>query len=196
MKSTIFLFLSMSIVGLYAQDTIKVNSDMPIQAAQKNYNAGLMELKNNNFLAAIELFSNSIAEKQDFDKALCNRAVAYTQLKRYPQALEDINRAIQLNKTNPEAFFNKGMVFFSLHQSDSEIVALDACLALKQDHAEALYYKAVLSFEKKELVYQILRQFYKPIRQRLKTRYVQYYKINFLVDCVSMCECECTCIWQ
>ena len=50
MKSTIFLFLSMSIVGLYAQDTIKVNSDMPIQAAQKNYNAGLMELKNNNFL--------------------------------------------------------------------------------------------------------------------------------------------------
>jgi tetratricopeptide (TPR) repeat protein len=148
MKWTLGLLLLLSInCGLLrSQDTIKVEADIPEQNAEKNYNSGLLEIGKNNFQGAIGLFSKCIIQKPDFESAFCNRAVAYTRLKQYSEALKDINKAISINAKNPEAFFNKNLIFFGMHLADSQEVALDHCLYLKPGHPEALYYKGVLSF--------------------------------------------------
>lgn len=145
----LYLFI---VLGLYhtsmAQDTVKVSLTLsPEQVAEDDYNKGLSALKTNNFQAAIELFSKSIAAKQDFDKAYSNRAIAKSQLKKFDEAIADINTAITIAPQNPDNFFNKSLVFMRLNMRDSQEVALDACLRLNEEHADAAYYKGLLAYE-------------------------------------------------
>jgi len=144
----LFLLFSFKIK---AQDTVKVSGNLSAsQVAEQDYNNGIEALKRNDFEGAITLFNNSLASNPSFDKALANRAVAYSQLKNYSLALLDINRAITLNAYNPEFYFNKSLIFFSQQLKDSQTVALDNCLKINPGHAEACYYKGMMHFEFKE----------------------------------------------
>lgn len=131
-----------------AQDTVKVASQLtPEQQAEADYNSGIDRLKNNDFVTAIDYFTKSIANKPTFDKALYNRAIALTQVKRYPEAYADVNSVLKLNPQNQEAYFTKSLIFFAEHKKDSQMVALNKCLGIKDSHAEANYYKGLLHYE-------------------------------------------------
>lgn len=117
------------------------------QLAEEDYNKGLSALKDKNYLQATELFSKCLNAKPGFDKAHANRSVAYTNLGKYSEALWDINLAIIANSQNPENYFNKSLIYMGMQLPDSQSIALDACLHLKQDHAEAAYYKGLLSYK-------------------------------------------------
>jgi tetratricopeptide (TPR) repeat protein len=148
MKHVLLFFLSISFGLLRSQDTVKVALNLnPEQLAEQDYNKGLEALKKNDSYSAIDLFSKCLFTKPGFDKALANRAIAYTNIKKYSEALVDINKAITITPQNPDNYFNKSVIFLRLNLKDSQNVALDNCLKLNGEHAEASYYKGLLSFE-------------------------------------------------
>lgn len=148
MKRILFLVTIFSGYCSFAQDTVKVASQLtPEQQAEADYNSGIEKLKGNDFVTAIDFFTKSIANKPTFDKALYNRSIALTQVKRYPEAYADINAVIKLTPQNPDAYFTKSLIFFAENKKDSQLVALNKCLALKDGHAEANYYKGLLNYE-------------------------------------------------
>jgi Flp pilus assembly protein TadD len=103
MKRSVFGLLLIGTLCLKAQDTVKVATNLtPEQLAEQDYNSGLAAIKNNDFNGAVDLFTKSLAVKPNFDKALANRAIAYTHLKKHNEAVKDINDAIRINPLNPE----------------------------------------------------------------------------------------------
>ncbi len=131
-----------------SQDTVKVGANLSTdQLAEEDYNMGLLALKDKNYQQAAELFSKSLSAKPGFDKAHANRSVAYTHLGKYNEALWDVNLAIIANPQNPENYFNKSLIYMGMQLPDSQSIALDACLNLNHDHAEAAYYKGLLSYK-------------------------------------------------
>lgn len=135
----------------FAQDTVKVALSLtPDQQAELDYNNGLEAMKKNNFEGAVSMFSSCIAVKTTLDKAYANRAVAFTHLKKYPEAISDINTAISIHPQNPVFYYNKSLIFFAQNNKDSQDVALDKCLALDANHADATYHKGMRCYERKE----------------------------------------------
>ena len=133
------------------EDTVKITTDLtPEQAAELDYNNGLKALRNKDFNTAVDLFSKTLSVKNNFDKAFANRAVAFTNLKKYNEALLDINLAIRNNPNNAENYFNKSLVFYGMQEKDSQTVALENTLRLNGEHADAAYYMGLLCFERGE----------------------------------------------
>jgi tetratricopeptide (TPR) repeat protein len=151
-RNTVCVLLLLCCATLIAQeDTVKVNIGMsPEQNAELDYNKGLQALQSRDFTTAADLFTRCLAVKPGFDKALSNRAIAFTNLKRYEEALADIRLAIQANPQNEENFFNKSLIFAGMGARDSQEVALDQCLALNGQHADAAYYKGMLHYERSQ----------------------------------------------
>jgi tetratricopeptide (TPR) repeat protein len=152
MRKLLLVLLPFFFVTLSAQeDTVKVSAEMtPEQVADQDYNKGLLALNNKDFTTAADLFSKCLAVKPNFDKALSNRAIAFSNLKRYNEALNDINLAIKASPENPDNHFNKSLIFWGMNLPDSQHVALDKALSLKGDHADAAYYKGLLSYKSGE----------------------------------------------
>jgi tetratricopeptide (TPR) repeat protein len=152
MKHFFFLGLLFCSGLLRAQeDTVKVAVELtPEQVAEQDYNKGLNALKDHDYTTSVDLFSKCLAAKPNFDKALSNRAIAFTNLKRYNEALIDINLAIAANPENPDNYFNKSLIYQGMNLADSQQVALDKCLALNGTHADAAYYKGLMAYEKQD----------------------------------------------
>jgi tetratricopeptide (TPR) repeat protein len=133
------------------EDTVRIQGSVsPEQQAELDYNNGIEALKRKDFNTAAGLFTQCLAVKPGFDKALANRAIAYTNLRKYNEALNDINLAISSNPENPDNYFNKSLIYARQSKKDSQHVALDQCLRLDGTHAEASYYKGLLSFEDRD----------------------------------------------
>jgi tetratricopeptide (TPR) repeat protein len=147
MRTILFLACILHFSVSFSQDTIKVNKTVtPEEQAQLDYNSGLTAMKSGDNQAAVDMFTKSLVNKPDFDKALYNRGIAYTHLKNYPAATADINKVIVANPKNADAHFAKAMVFFNQSLKDSANRCLDNCLAV-QKHPEAYYYKGLLAYE-------------------------------------------------
>ena len=132
----------------FSQDTVKVAANLtPDQLAEADYNSGLDQMKKGDHTTAITFFTKSITAKPDFDKAFYNRAIALTQVKRFAEAHSDINRVIARSPQNADALFTKSLIYFNENKKDSMSVALDKCIAVKQSHPEANYYKGLLNYE-------------------------------------------------
>ena len=125
MRTILLSVLCCVAISIHAQDTVKVASNLtPDQQAELDYNNGLTALHKNECATAVDLFTKAIAAKPTFDKAISNRAIAYTHLKKHTEAVIDINQAIKLNSQNPETYFNKGLIYFDMNIKDSANVAL------------------------------------------------------------------------
>jgi tetratricopeptide (TPR) repeat protein len=123
----------LSVMSFRAQDTVKVAIPaLTEQQAEQNYNLGIEAMQKRDYQLAISLFSNCLLIKPAFDKAYANRAIALTQIKKYAEALKDINAALYYNSDNPEYFFNKSLIFWGMHEKDSQVVALDQCLKMNR----------------------------------------------------------------
>jgi tetratricopeptide (TPR) repeat protein len=147
----LIFFMSLVLTGVSQEDTVRIAGEQtPEQIAEQDYNKGLESLKSGDYNTAADLFSKCLAAKPGFDKALANRAIAFSNLKRYNEALADINLAINATPQNPDYFFNKSLIFYGMNLVDSQHVALDNALRLNGTHADAAYYKGILSFNAKD----------------------------------------------
>ena len=69
--------------------------------------------------AAMELYSKALQELPDFSQALSCRSAAYIKLKKYTQALEDCNNVIQIDSSVEPAYFRKGLACFELGEYET-----------------------------------------------------------------------------
>lgn len=147
MRTILLLAFIICITKNHAQDTVKVNKVLtPEEQAQYDYNDGLTSMTGGDAETAVFLFTKSLESKPGFDKALYNRAIAFTQLKKYNEASTDINSVLQVNPKNADAHFAKAMLFYYQGMKDSTNKALDNCLTITK-HPEAFYYKGLLAYQ-------------------------------------------------
>ena len=71
-------------------------------------NLGFAELKLGYFKKAIEDLTKALSLEKS-DKAYFDRAVAYSQLKKYSNAMEDFNASLSMNPGNAEAIYYRGL---------------------------------------------------------------------------------------
>ena len=69
--------------------------------------------------AAMELYSKALHELPDFSQALSCRSATYIKLKKYTQALEDCNNLIQIDSSIEPAYFRKGLACFELGEYET-----------------------------------------------------------------------------
>jgi len=125
-----------------AQDTVKI-THVGTDPNDPSFNIGIDALHQKNYLKADSVFSAILTLRPELDKVYSARAVARIHLNRKQESMVDIAKAIQLNPNNPDNWFNKSLMHLTVHQADSQKLALDKCLKLKHDHAEAAYYTGV-----------------------------------------------------
>lgn len=147
MRTILFIACVFCLSHFYAQDTVKVNTVLtPEEQAQRDYNSGLASLNKGEHQAAVDLFTKSLTSKPGFDKALYNRGIAYTHMKKYNDAATDINTVLKANPKNADAHFAKAMMFFEQNLKDSCNKSLDNCLSIGK-YPEASYYKGLLAYQ-------------------------------------------------
>jgi tetratricopeptide (TPR) repeat protein len=66
----------------------------------------------------------------------CNRAITLRKLKRYQEALGDLERAVELEPSNAVYSFNRGLVYFEMGSYDAAIAEFTATIL-----ADKLLYK-------------------------------------------------------
>ena len=59
----------------------------------------------------------------------CNRAIALRKLKRYAEALSDLDRALELEPANSVFNFNKGLVHFEMGAYDAAIAEFSSAIS-------------------------------------------------------------------
>lgn len=77
------------------------------------------EFVRENYLKALELYSEAISADDTNDDFYSSRAHTYLKLEHYKDALQDCNKAIELNPKNAKAFYRKGVSLFNLEDYKS-----------------------------------------------------------------------------
>lgn len=66
----------------------------------------------------IELLSQSLQDDKDNFVALMNRGNAYTALRKYDEALQDLDRAVRLKPDFAASYHNRGLAFYGLGRTE------------------------------------------------------------------------------
>jgi tetratricopeptide (TPR) repeat protein len=127
-----------------AADVDKSNSNTPTAY----FIMGNCEVNLGDFQAAAEDYGDAIAVKPDYLLAYANRARVRDGLGDDTGALKDIDEAFSLSKgpRKPDAtlYSTRGMIRFSLKQTQAALTDLDTSIALAPADAEALVDRAVV----------------------------------------------------
>ncbi|WP_440957076.1 tetratricopeptide repeat protein [Methanosarcina sp. Mfa9] len=68
-------------------------------------------------------------------------------LEKYPEAIEALDKALELNPDYPDAWYQKGVVLFKLEKYPEAIEALDKALRINSDYPDAWYQKGIVLFK-------------------------------------------------
>lgn len=83
--------------------------------------------------------------------AYYNRANYLVKQGRLEAALQDYNRALDLNAGVPRTWYNKGLLLAQLDRTDSALVAFDHVVALDPKHVDALNNRGAMRYKKGDL---------------------------------------------
>lgn len=78
---------------------------------------------------------------EDYD-AYNMRAIAYSEQKKYDEAINDFAKCIEIKKI-PEAYFNRGAAYFAKGNFQTALEDFTQCLRLSPDNIKALYKRAI-----------------------------------------------------
>ena len=106
-------------------------------------NLGWTELNEGQAALALERFKTllAIGEAENLKPIVIDAckgcALAQVELGQFSEALQSLNRAVEIDPNNPELLNNRGNVFKYLDQCDSAIADLNQALALNAGYAQA-----------------------------------------------------------
>ncbi len=98
---------------------------------------GLIELKKNNTLQAIEYFTSSINEDPSFSLAYHNRAIAYKQLGEFEKAKNDLYNALALNENISIFYFTLAKISEIVDDNEEAEKNYSMALDINPDYLEA-----------------------------------------------------------
>lgn len=77
-----------------------------------------------------------------------NKGRALAELGKFREALECLDRALELDRNDPEIWINRGAMFAQLERYDEELDAYDHALELNPNYSEAWYNKSIILVSK------------------------------------------------
>ena len=113
-------------------------------------NLGYVFLKLGDVAKSIIYFSAVLQKDSNDFEALNNRANSYYLQKKYPEALDDINKAIEINSQYSIAYFTYGNILSDLRDFDKALDQFDRCISIEPTYFEAYGGKALVYYKKKE----------------------------------------------
>jgi tetratricopeptide (TPR) repeat protein len=102
----------------------------------KLFEAGCKKMQQNDYRGAIKNF-NMILQEDVFFEAYYHRAVAYLKLEQYNVAMQDYDRAIELNPNSSESFLGLGIIYTKLNHPQEAIHFFSRCLTLNTEDSIA-----------------------------------------------------------
>lgn len=103
---------------------------------------GIEAVKKGDYPTAIQLWSQAIALDPQDDRALVNRATAYSQTGNPEGALADLNAALKLNPNNQHAYFSRANLYNQQRKFKEALADLNKVIELNPNDAEAYYNRA------------------------------------------------------
>src|SRR5688500_11662732 len=86
--------------------------------------------------AAVEAFTDVLADDPENVDALLGRGRAYQRLRRYDDAMMDFDEAIRLDPENARAYYGRGESYRKMEQYDEALEAYELAMALDPTYAE------------------------------------------------------------
>ena len=108
------------------------DSDRDFLANQKNKEA-LKLYYAKDYNGAIKLY-DEVLKFGEYDGAYNNRGNAYLNLNQYERAIQDYNKAIQLNPNYFEAYNNRGWAYYCLKKYQQALKDFDKALELNPNN--------------------------------------------------------------
>ena len=71
------------------------------------------------------------------------------QLGRYEEAMESYDKVLEISPSYPQAFFNKGLILFTLKRNEDAIEMFDKAIEVQKDYADAYVNKGSVLMEMK-----------------------------------------------
>lgn len=102
---------------------------------------GAQNLKDGNYELADSIFTAIITERQDNHAAYNNRAVTRLRMKRYKEALSDIEKAISLKNEIDIYWITSGEIKLAMNQVDEAKQDIMKALSIRPDNADAHFFK-------------------------------------------------------
>ncbi len=112
--------------------------------------AGVVASQNGEYARALELFGTAIplaAQNSGRGAAYNNRAIAFTALGRYAEALADLDQALAAGFRNIGVLFGQAMALHGLGRLEEAVAAYDVVLKLNGAHVDALYQRGLALYE-------------------------------------------------
>jgi tetratricopeptide (TPR) repeat protein len=103
-------------------------------------------MKNYNFEEAIQLYNRAIREQSNLVEAYKGRALAKNQLGEYNEALDDIEKALNLKDDDPEIFIISGEIRTSKKDYGGALVNFNTALTMEPNSKQALAGKAMVLY--------------------------------------------------
>ena len=90
-------------------------------------------------------FNKALKIKPEFAAAYSNRGLAYAFLGQYEKAIEDYNRALEL-EPDGNTYYNRAMAYFNLKHYNKAIKDFKSALVKNFDMPELYYYMALAEY--------------------------------------------------
>ena len=143
-------------------------------AAQDWKELGFKALKNNDHQNAILYYSEAIKLDPGDDNSFTNRALAYSRLKDYDNAINDFTYALNMKPSDPVIAYNsRGLTYYKLKQYEKAVEDYTNALKFNPEHRIA-YYNRGLALKKLKRYDESVKDYSKAIELGLKTAPVYY----------------------
>lgn len=99
---------------------------------KKNYNQGLLNIKNGNYEEAIKFFDKTINTNPNCSNAYIDKGIALNALTNYQQAIKSYDTALLIDDTNIRIFISKAKTLYLMKKYEDSIIECDIGLKLKK----------------------------------------------------------------
>jgi tetratricopeptide (TPR) repeat protein len=103
---------------------------------------GFLHAKLGDYRAAVQAYSEAIAESDRYTPAFVNRGLAYMMLGDYEKAVADLNDAIRIEPTNGDYYFKRGVAHEQLRELDKARDSFATAIAFNPGFAPAYRHMA------------------------------------------------------
>jgi tetratricopeptide (TPR) repeat protein len=130
------------------QELIKLESQANKLSADELYMVGFAFFQTENDLKAIEFYDKAIAKGLNNGSVHFYKGLSLRYLKKYDEALKEIDASLKLEPTNQEFMNEKGMVYYSQQNLDKALLIFEEAKKLPKTFPEPFYWVARIHHEK------------------------------------------------
>jgi Tetratricopeptide repeat. len=135
------LFLASAVCYIFENKNFK--SMIAVLLIIASYYGIFSYVRNGVWKDELTLWSDTVRKSPNKARPYNNRAVAYGKKGNLPQALSDLNRALEIDPRLAEAYVNRGNAYYIQNDFDRAISDSTRAIEIRPDYAEAYYNRAV-----------------------------------------------------